>query len=260
MKLREKKDRVKSHHVYFATLKSLPNNINHVVLFSDTCTGQNRNQFVASALLHAAQTLPNISTIDQKFLESGHTHMEVDSMHACIERAKKNVTIHIPDQWNTVIQMARPAKPYDVFPMCHTDIWDFKKVAAQSMRNTKTDVAGCRVNWLKIKWLRYIKGEKDTIFFKYRMPDSAFNQLKIRGSSRRGRQQSTAVQGSSLPMRYCSRLPISEAKKMDLLDLCNLGVIPAQHHHFYKNLPANISVQDRLSEPDVTEDVDTDDE
>lgn len=50
----------------------------------------------------------SVYTIDQKFLESGHTHTECDSMHACIERAKKNVTIHIPDQWNTVFQMARP--------------------------------------------------------------------------------------------------------------------------------------------------------
>lgn len=57
-------------------------------MYSDTCGGQNRNQFVAAALLYSVKNLP-IDFIEQKFLESGHTYMEVDSMHACIERAKK---------------------------------------------------------------------------------------------------------------------------------------------------------------------------
>lgn len=70
--------------------KSLPDYVKAVSLFSDTCGGQNRNQFMAALLLYIVQTYP-IEIIEHKFLESGHTKMEVDSMHAAIEFAQKNV-------------------------------------------------------------------------------------------------------------------------------------------------------------------------
>lgn len=70
-------------------LQSLPAEVDHVVLYSDACGGQNRNRIIATCLLHSVTTIPNIKTIDHKFLESGHTHMEVDSMHSAVEFAKK---------------------------------------------------------------------------------------------------------------------------------------------------------------------------
>ena len=70
-------------------LLSLLINIEHVVMYSDVCGGQNRNQIIATSLLDAVNTSNDIKIIDHKFLESGHTHMECDSMHAGIEFAKK---------------------------------------------------------------------------------------------------------------------------------------------------------------------------
>ena len=60
-------------------------NFRHTILYSDACSGQNRNQFTATALMHAVTNLPNLETIDHKFLESGHTQMEFDSMHSAID-------------------------------------------------------------------------------------------------------------------------------------------------------------------------------
>ena len=65
-------------------LQSLPLNIEHVVLYSDACGGQNRNQIIATSLISAVSTMDSIAVI-----ESGHTHMECDSMHSAIEFAKK---------------------------------------------------------------------------------------------------------------------------------------------------------------------------
>ena len=67
----------------------------HVVLYSDTWSRQNRNHFVA-ALHHAVLTMDKIEIIDQKLLESGHSHMEFGAMHSTIERAKKTAKIFIP--------------------------------------------------------------------------------------------------------------------------------------------------------------------
>ncbi|KAL8606590.1 hypothetical protein ACOMHN_009475 [Nucella lapillus] len=238
-------------------LESLPQQVKHAVLYSDTCSGQNRNKFLAVGLLYAAQHLPHIQKIDQKFLESGHTHMECDSMHSTIESAKTGVKVHTPDEWTFLMRCARPRKRYDVEELAHRNIFDFKSVATTCLRNTKSDTDGNRVNWMKIKWLRYLKGEEDTIYFKYKMSDP-FKKLKIRhGSSRRGRPISvTTIE--ELPRRYAQRLPISAAKKADLMDLCRLRIIPPTHHLFYKNLPSDCQAQDRLPDPDATEDTDTD--
>ncbi|MCG8048776.1 MAG: hypothetical protein N0E48_24730, partial [Candidatus Thiodiazotropha endolucinida] len=63
-------------------LNSLPSNIRHVILYSDCCSGQNRNQYLASGLLNTVSVHPHIQIIEQKFLESGHTQMECDSLHS----------------------------------------------------------------------------------------------------------------------------------------------------------------------------------
>lgn len=69
-------------------IENLPENIKELSLFSDTCSGQNRNQYISALFLHLTQTT-NIEIIEQKFLESGHSQMEVDSMHSAIENSKK---------------------------------------------------------------------------------------------------------------------------------------------------------------------------
>lgn len=107
-------------------LLSLPHTTTHALFYSDACSGQNRNQFTASCLLNAVTTHPSIKIIDHKFLESGHTQMECDSMHSAIEFAKKKTEIFIPQQWSTVVRMARRTKPYMVVPLKHSDVYDLK--------------------------------------------------------------------------------------------------------------------------------------
>ena len=49
--------------------------------------------YTASALKCAMMDADDTpETMEHKFLAPGHTHMEVDSMHATIEKAKKQVT------------------------------------------------------------------------------------------------------------------------------------------------------------------------
>ena len=51
---------------------------------------------------------------------------------------------------------------------------------------------------------------------------------------------------------YSEKLPISEAKKKDLLNLCDLHIIPVEFH-FHKQLIKAKMVSDTLPEPDETE-------
>lgn len=70
----------------------LDNGINEVIFYSDCCPAQNRNIYVSSMLLYLVRKRQEAGqpiVIHHKFLEPGHTHMEADTIHALIERAKK---------------------------------------------------------------------------------------------------------------------------------------------------------------------------
>lgn len=65
-------------------------------------------------------------TITQKYLEVSHTQMEIDSMHARIEKKLKNQTINISAEYITVYQKAKKTKAYHVNYLTHTYFKSFK--------------------------------------------------------------------------------------------------------------------------------------
>jgi len=52
-------------------LLSLPNMVEEISMFSDTCSWQNCNQNFAVLLAYAVQSTDHIKVIEQKFLERG---------------------------------------------------------------------------------------------------------------------------------------------------------------------------------------------
>jgi len=63
-------------------------------------------------ILLAVNVLP-LQQIDHKFLESGDTQMEVDTMHAAIERTSRAANIFVPHDWQTIASVAKKTgKPY----------------------------------------------------------------------------------------------------------------------------------------------------
>lgn len=97
-----------------------------IILWSDGCTPQNRNSIFSKALLCFSH-VKNVK-ITQKFLEKGHTQMEVDSVHATIEQKIKNKPIHLPSDYIRYTQTARqnPNKPgYETKAITHDMIRDF---------------------------------------------------------------------------------------------------------------------------------------
>ena len=165
----------------------MPQITSHICLYSDSCTGQNKNRFIATALLHAVVNMPNVCTIDQKFLESGHTQMECDSVHVAIEIVKKCTCVYVPSQWDTIMRMTWKKKPYTVIPLKLSDFLNTKPLAKYILPHEAVDSTGKMVNWLKIKWLQFRKSEPNIIFFKYQFNQDTFNQMKIKiPTGRRG--------------------------------------------------------------------------
>ena len=210
-------------------LEGLPDCVDHVTLFSDCCSGQNRNKYVAAALLYVVRT-SSLSVIEQKFLESGHTQMEVDSMHSSIETVKKKVPVYHPDQWATIASLARRNKPYHVTQLHHHEFVDLKRLASELLQNTVKDISGDRVYWTRIKHLKFEKQNPHVMQFRYSFEEE---MREIRVSSSR------KMSNLRLEVLHHDLLKISAVKKADLVSLCDQNVIPLAYQAFYRALPAS---------------------
>ncbi|CAH2095416.1 unnamed protein product [Euphydryas editha] len=165
-------------------------------------------------------------TITQKYLERGHTQMEVDSVHSLIERKLKNIEIFLPSQYATLTKQARKKpSPYRVIQPDHTFFKDYGIKEYQvydSIRPGRTSGDDCVVD------LRVLKYNPDgTIQYKKHFNDD------LTLLPRRPRNIITLA--NCVPLLFSSRVPILESKYLHLQQLKN--VIPVDCHQFYDNLP-----------------------
>jgi hypothetical protein len=135
---------------FFYNKKNLPGEIEYVVFYADTCGGQNCNQNVFAALLYAVNTVGNIKKIDLKFMESGHSYLEADSMHATIERYRRHRNLYVSNDYKFLIEMCRKKPfPYEVYQNRFDDIYDLQDLSTKIVTNRKKYVMGKDVKWLR---------------------------------------------------------------------------------------------------------------
>lgn len=108
------------------SLTNLDPAVTEATFFSDTAAGQNRNSILSAMFLRAVRVLP-IQTINQKFMESGHSDMECDSVNSTIEGRAKHASIFAPERWYTIARTAKIEPPqYKVNEMHYKQFLDFK--------------------------------------------------------------------------------------------------------------------------------------
>lgn len=92
--------------LYHFLNEKIPDNIEDITFYSDTCGGQNKNNHVACMFQVVLLNHPTLKTINHKFLTPGHTHMECDIDHAAIEKRKKKggMVISIPNDWYQLVR------------------------------------------------------------------------------------------------------------------------------------------------------------
>lgn len=240
-------------YLYFS---QLPSHVKQVSLFSDTCGGQNRNQNVAALLWFIVHST-NIDIIEQKFLESGHSMMECDSMHSAIEHQKKFVPVYTMHDWLSIFKLARSKRgkkkndPYAVKELHYSDFLDLNILSKTILRNKSHDEDGNKINWLKIKCIRFEKENPQFIQIRYDHTGS-YTKINIFGKGRPPKLPKT------LDKAYQTMFPISEKKYNDLVALCNDKVIPIEFHGWYKSLKNSNTIVDRNPEPSILSETDDD--
>lgn len=211
--------------------------LRHVVLYSDTCTGQNRNMNFALMLLKlVASDSNNINIIDHKFMVSGHSFIPNDSDFGSIEIYAKNKHIYIPDDWYKIITKCRRNKPFHVSKMYQQDFKSTKNLQ-NTITKRKKNTDNQPVSWLKMQWIRVVKEEPYTLYYKETLQeDFPFSALNLK-PSKVGRPLSLGL--ASTPNLYQRPRPVTHAKKKDMFDL--LPYIPPIYHDFFQNLSVNNS-------------------
>ena len=84
-------------------------NANNIVIYTDRCPYQNRSAQISNCLL--LYTKFNTKVEVHKYLCKGHTQMEVDSVHAVIERALRTQNVYSPAGYVDIIINAKKKQP-----------------------------------------------------------------------------------------------------------------------------------------------------
>lgn len=225
--------------------KQLPPNVKHVVLYSDTCGGQNKNSVMLGMCLSVVKNSTHLETIDHKFLVPGHTHMECDADHALIEKKKKKSKMPIfhPHDWMQLVRQTGEKNKFFVVEMGQQEFFQYSDLfegnnreknrpLKMPMRNGKKiyDDDGNRFFWRQVRWLRFTKNSPKVLYKKSLEMDDPFQSISVlkTGQSR----------NKLLPsLSYNGKVPITDQKKKDLLSLLHL--IPPVFHDYYKNIPTS---------------------
>ena len=128
-----------------------------------------------------------ISKITHRFLETGHSVNEADSMHSLIDRTCSNVPVYTLHQYKQLIEGAKvDGKPYDIMEVAAEMIFDFKELL-KSMANKrislKRDANNNTIKWSKIKQVEIIERDNISMNIKYTHdPNIEATKIKLRGN------------------------------------------------------------------------------
>ena len=148
-----------SHDIGSCLLKFIKNTVptaTHLIAFSDSCGGQNRNVYMLSMWLHmvASDDFP-FTTIDHKFMTVGHSYLPNERDFGSIETARRKANhLYVPHDWAELISNARRQNP--VTEMTQEDFVSFEPVS-KAFINHKKNTAKQKVEWFQIKWIRVTK-------------------------------------------------------------------------------------------------------
>lgn len=180
--------------------------------------------------------------ITHVFFEVGHTQKEGDSMHALIERRKKNQLVYVPEQWITIIRCAKTSgKPYVVTELNQSKILNFKGLMNQQ-KNFEIGTDSIKIKWNKIRRINISNENTKLIELNYDFLSETSHYIdldKKQDSYSTRKSKKNQVKDATLieiPPVYTGVLPISKAKYKDLNSLCNSKAIPELYHNYYKNL------------------------
>lgn len=138
--------------------------VKNLVLWSDSCGGQNRNIKMVLLLKNVLESHPTLESITMKFLVSGHSFLQNDTDFSDIESAlAHSQRLYLPSDYVEVMRTARKKKPFIVTEMSSPDFVGTQKLE-DLITNRKVGENNEKINWLKIREIRFVKSEPLKIY------------------------------------------------------------------------------------------------
>lgn len=205
---------------YIENVVSKNEAIDTIIIYSDSCSGQNKNQFLYTMFYSLAMRLK--LTIIHRYLEKGHTQMECDSVHARVEKKIKKQEIFTPSQYYGFMRTAKVKKPiYKVHEVKQNEIFNYRTLAKH-------------MNWSKVpisKVREIIFGPTAPGVVKYKVEwtgPQIEKQILVRHVGRNVRWETVKPAKS-----YNVKIPLKPKLVKDLQWYVKKGHIPEQYVPLY---------------------------
>lgn len=209
--------------------------VEHLVLWSDCCGGQNRNIKIILMLKAVLNSHPTLKTITFKYLESGHTFLPNDTDFSKIETMLKyHERIYTVSEYINIIKKCKKQHPLQVYRMEKNDFMG-TKILEKNTVNRKLFVSKEKVNWLKTKAILIDKNDMFNIYMK--ADSNNFNQLNI---EKKIKGKSIDISEKDLVLLWPNGKVIPQPKLDDLMSM--LDLIPKDCQDFYRSLKGGSNV------------------
>ena len=214
-------------------VRSMSISASRLILYSDSCGGQNRNVHLLCLYLHIVGN-PNLpfDVIDHKFMVPGHSYLPNDRDFGIIEQAKRrHQQIYTPQEWYDLVRNACHTNPFSVVEMTSADFVAIKELK-KLIVNRKEDTVGRSVDWMSIRWIQV---QKDApLKFRFRRSLNELEAWKEVDLRRKTKGRPSDLGRFSLNTVYSGPRTLNTNKVQDILSM--LDFIPPIHHDFYQQL------------------------
>lgn len=146
------------------------------------------------------------------------------------KRKHKMEAVYSLSQWMSIARRARK-KPFEVTEMAAESFLKIKDLC-RDVVNRKKNESDEKVDWLRIRWMRFRKDRANQMLYKYSVDDNEFMVVNF-SKKGRGRPQHTLI--NKLQCLYPEGRVISAARYKDITDL--LKYVRPVFHDFYRELP-----------------------
>ncbi|XP_028166463.1 uncharacterized protein LOC114357160 [Ostrinia furnacalis] len=211
--------------------KYILNNIQHpiteLILWSDSCGGQNRSIKLVLMLIHTMQHHSSLKSITMRFLLSGHCFLPNDANFGVIEtRLKTQQRLYTLEDYAESITMSKKQKKFEVTRMLSPDMLSVE-LLEKAITNRKVDSAKNKVNWLNV---HEIVMEKDSPHI-LKIKNDLDEEPQVVNIEKAGKGRKPVLKNIDLPGRWPNGKSLSKEKIKDLREL--LKLVPADARSFY---------------------------
>ncbi|KAK4308972.1 hypothetical protein Pmani_019377 [Petrolisthes manimaculis] len=213
----------------------VPNEVRKIIIFSDNCSGQNKNFTLLMFYLTYIHR-GRFSDITQVYFQPGHTYMAADSDFGIIEKKMRcHNYIFTPDEHIEIIKKSRKSGeskvPFQVIKMNQEDFRDWDVLKRHVTHRTPSKMRfkdSCFFNISENYMIGYGCGTS------YHFITEDRNEEQVRVVKKKGEVEDSLFNLSAVvvPLKYTALIPLPKPKVDDLKDLV-ADLVPAYIQRAY---------------------------